>query len=133
MKKAILIWLVLHLPAVSFAASRVTVEQLTREVASNHGKSDSKIADKLFGLELTERLSAAKVAALEAELPGPKSRRALVALADQSTFLDPPPAEIPVLPAPSIEQQRDITAKAVDYIKTTLHALPNLIASRDTI
>ena len=101
MKKAMLIWFVLQLPVVAFAASRVTVEQLTREVASNHGKSDSKIADKLFGLELTERLSAAKVASLEAELPGPKSRRALVALADQSTFLDPPPAEMQIAGVPT--------------------------------
>ena len=89
MKKSILIWLVLQLPVLAFASGRVTVDQLDRVVASNHGKPDGKIADKLFGLELTERLSAAKLAALEAALPGPNSRRALVALADQATFLDP--------------------------------------------
>ena len=133
MKKAILIWLVLQLPVLAYASGRVTVDQLNRVVASNHGKPDGKIADKLFGLELTERLNATKLAALEAALPGPKSRRALVALADQSTFLDPPPAEIPNQPAPTLEQQRDMMARAVDYIKTTLRQLPNLIASRDTI
>jgi VWFA-related protein len=133
MKKAILIWLLLQLPVFAFASTRVTVDQLNRVVDSNRGKADGKIAAKLFGLELTERLSAAKLAALEAALPGPKSRQALVALADQSTFLDPPPAEIPIRPAPTIEQQRDITAKAVDYIAKTFRQLPNLIASRDTI
>ena len=133
MKKALLIWLLLQLPVFAFASTRVTVDQLNRVIDSNHGKADGKIADKLFGLELTERLSAAKLAAFEAALPGPKSRQALVALADQSTFLDPPPAEIPNQPAPTIEQQREITARAVDYITKTLRQLPNLIASRDTI
>ena len=133
MKKAILIWLVLQLPVLAFASGRVTVEQLNRVVESSRGKPDGKTANKLFGLELTERLSAAKLAALEAALPGPKSRQALVALADQSTFLDPPAAEIPPQPAPTIEQQREITAKAVDYITKTLRQLPNLIATRDTI
>jgi hypothetical protein len=133
MKKAILIWLVIQLTVSAFASGRVTVDQLNRVVVSSHGKPDAKIAERLFGLELTERLSAAKLAALEAALPGPKSRRALVALADQATFLDPPPAEIPNQPAPSFEQQRDMMARAIDYVKTTLHRLPNLFASRDTI
>ena len=106
MKKALLIWLLLQLPVFAFASTRVTVDQLNRVIDSNHGKADGKIADKLFGLELTERLSAAKLAAFEAALPGPKSRQALVALADQSTFLDPPPAPgrettpCPIRPSP---------------------------------
>jgi VWFA-related protein len=133
MKKAILILLVIQLTVSAFAAKRVTVDQLNRVVASSHGKRDTKTAERLYGLELTERMSAAKLTALEAALPGPESRRALVALADLAAFLDPPPAEIPNQPAPSLEQQRDITARAVDYVKTTLHRLPNLFARRDTI
>ena len=133
MKKAILIWFVIQLTVSAFASGRVTVDQLNRVVVSSHGKPDAKIAERLFGLELTERLSAAKLAALEGALPGPNSRRALVALADQATFLDPPPAEIPNQPAPSLEQQREIMARAIDYVKTTLHRLPNLFADRDTI
>jgi VWFA-related protein len=133
MKKALLIWLLLQLTVSASASGRVTVEQLSRVVVSSHEKPDSKIADRLFGLELTERLNDAKLAEFLTALPGPKSRRALVALADQATFLDPPPAEIPTQPAPTLEQQRAITAKAVDYIKSTLSLLPNLFASRDTI
>ena len=133
MKKAILIWLLLQLTVSAFAFGHVTVDQLNRVVVSSHGKSDGKIADRLFGLELTERLSNAKLADFLATLPGPKSRRALVALADKATFLDPPRAEIPTQPAPSLEQQREIMARAIDYIKTTLRLLPNLFASRDTI
>jgi len=133
MKKAILILLMMQLTVSAFASRRVTVDQLNRVVDASHGKRDAKVAERLYDLELTERLSAAKLAAFEAALPGPKSRRALVAVADLATFLNPPPAEIPNLPTPSIEQQREMAAKAVEYVKTTLKRLPNLFARRDTI
>ena len=133
MAKAIPLLLLAQLAVSAFAGSRVTVDQLNRFIASNHGKRDGRIAGRLNGLELTERLSPPALAALEAALPGPESRRSLVVLADQAAFFDPPAAEIPNLPAPSLEQQRDITAKAVDYVNATLHRLPNLFALRDTI
>src|ERR1019366_4507081 len=120
MKKAILIWLLLQLTVSAFAFGRVTVEQLNRVVVSSHGKSDGKIADRLFGLELAERLSNAKLADFLAALPGPKSRRALVAPADQATSLAPPPPKTQPHPPPTLEQQRKIRAPAIDYIKTTL-------------
>lgn len=132
MKRAILFLLVMQLTIPSFA-SDMTVDKLSKIVASSRGKKDAKVAERLYGMELTERLSAAKLAALEAALPGPESRRALVALADLATFFDPPQAEIPNLSAPTLEQQREITEKAIDYVKTTLHRLPNLFARRDTI
>jgi VWFA-related protein len=115
------------------AANKVTVEQLSREVASVGKKSDAKIAGRLNDLELTERLSAGKLAAFEAAMPGPESRRALVTLADQAEFLDPPQAEIPNQPVPGVAQQREIVAKSIDHVQTTLHQMPNLFANRDTI
>lgn len=132
-KRAIIIGVLCQLTVSAFAAGRVTVDQLNRLVASNSGKRDAKIASRLSGVELKERLSAAKLAVLEAALPGPASRRALVLIADQATFLDPPPAEIPNDPAPSFDQQREIVAKAVDYVGATLSRLPNFFALRDTI
>jgi VWFA-related protein len=133
MKRAILLLFLLPFTVSAFASGRVTVDQLSRIVASSHGKPDAKVADRLFQIELSERLSAEKLATLEATLPGPKSRRALVALADLSTFLDPPLAEIPTEPIPTLEQQRDMTARAADYAKMSLGRLPNLFARRDTI
>lgn len=133
MPKAIFLCLFALLTISPAFAKSVTVEQLSREIASSRKKSDSKIAGRLYSLQLTERLSAQKLAALEAALPGPESRRALVALADQAEFLDPPAAEIPNHPAPTFEQQREIMAKAVDYAAATLHRLPDLFARRDTI
>ena len=134
MRKAMLCLLAMLL-AVSpaLAAKRVTVEQLSREIASSSKKKDAKVAGRLYELQLTERLSAKKLAAFEQQLPGPKSRRALVALADQAVFLDPPSAEIPNQPAPSLDEQRAIIAKSIQYVEATLHRMPNLFARRDTI
>jgi len=117
----------------SVTSKSVTVEQLSREVGSFGKQSDAKAAERLYDLQLTERLSANKLASFEAALPGPDSRRALVALADQSEFLDPPPAEIPNQPAPNVAQQRESIARSIDYVQATLHRMPNLFANRDTI
>lgn len=134
MSKAIFLALLLLLASFpAFAAKKVSVEQLSREIASSARKKDGKVAGHLYDLQLTERLSAEKLAAFEAALPGPESRRALVALSDQAEFLDPPAGEIPNQPAPSIDQQRAIIAKAVDYAAATLHRLPDLFAREDTI
>lgn len=134
MSKGMPILLVVLLAApLAFGAKRVTVEQLSREVASFAKKKDAEVASRLYGLELTQRLSAKKLAAFEAALPGPKSRRALVALADQAEFLDPPPAEIPNKPAPSVAEQRAIIARSITYVEAMLKRFPNLFARRDTI
>jgi VWFA-related protein len=133
MRRALFFCLFAQFAIAAFASGRVTVDQLTKVVAASKSERDSKIAARLAAMELTERLNAARLSALEETLPGPESRRALVALADQAEFLAPPPAEIPNQPAPSLEQQREITARAIEYLKTTLHRLPNLIARRDTI
>ena len=74
MRKLLLFFLLVQVAPSAIAAKRITVAQLERFVAENHAKSDVKIAPHFFDLELTERLSAAKLAALEAALPGPESR-----------------------------------------------------------
>ena len=133
MRKLALVWLLVYIATPALAAKRVTVAQLERQVASDHGKSDAKIAQRLYDLELTERLTPPRLAAMEAALPGPRSRRSLVALADQAVFLDPPAAEIPGTAAPDLDAQRRMMARAVDYAANTMHQLPNLFATRDTI
>jgi VWFA-related protein len=131
-KLAILLLLVgIALPA--FAAKGITVEQLEQVLAAAHGKPDAKVAEQLSGLELTERLSAAKLSRWEAGLPGPQSRRSLVLLADVSAFLDPPAAEIPATAAPDFAAQRRMMALTVDYASKTIRQLPNFFATRDTV
>lgn len=133
MPKLILLLLLAGIALPAFAAKRVTVEQLERLMTAAHGKPDAKVAQQLVNLELSERLSAAKLARWEADSPGPESRQALVALADASAFLNPPAAEIPATPPPDVATQRQIVALAVNYASRTISRLPDLFATRDTI
>lgn len=115
------------------AVKRVSVEQLSGEMGSFGKQSDAKAAAKLYDEQLTERLSSTRLTAFEAALPGPESRRALVALADQAEFLDPPPAEIPNEPTPGVADQRAMIARSIEYVGAMLKRLPNLLATRNTI
>lgn len=112
---------------------RVTVGQLdtfldTRSMTSK----DADVAHQLYNHELTERLSAPRLSRLEKQLPGPKSRQALMAVADQSAFLDLPPAEIPAKAPPDIRTQQEMIALTIDYVSKTMHQLPNFFATRIT-
>ncbi len=120
------------LVAPAFCARRVTVDELERTVAAARSLPDAEVARRLLDLELTERLSTAKLDRLETDLPGEKSRQAIMILADASAFLDPPAAEIPNQPAPDVATQRKILALTVNYVTQTLHQLPNFFATRDT-
>src|SRR5580704_7125865 len=133
MPKVLLLFLLAGTAVPAFAAKRVTVEQLEQLLAADRGKPDAKLAQQLSDLELTERLSAARLLRWEANLPGPESRRSLVLLADVSAFLDPPAAEIPATATPDLATQRRMIALAVDHVSKTIRQLPNFFATRDTI
>jgi hypothetical protein len=115
------------------APQRVAVEDVQRILAEDRGKSDAEVARQLSGFELTERMSYAKLKSLELNVPGKKSRWALVALSDASVFLSPTVAD--VLPqAPSdLNEQRRMVALTVEYLGTTLPKLPNFYATRTTV
>jgi hypothetical protein len=113
-------------------AEKVTVAQLEARLAVEHSLPDGKIAHSLSGLGLTERLSTARLQRLEAELPGKKSRQALVVLADFSAFLAPPPSEIPDQTLPSHAEANQIAGKAVQYLVQVIPTLPNYLATRIT-
>lgn len=130
-KLLLLLSVLLAVPS-ACAEQGVTVDQLNGVIVSSQKMKDAKLAGRLYSLQLTQRLTDKKLAELEAEAPGPESRQALVALADQAEFLDLSPAEIPTQPAPSVDQQRAIIAKSVSYAEATLNRLPNLFARRDT-
>ena len=114
------------------AVAKVSVEQLQEALAADRDKPDADVARQLLNMELTERLSTAMLAQLEAKLPGNKSQEALVALADLSGFLDPPAAEIPADAMPDAVAAHEMLAQVVNYVNTTVLQLPNLIATRDT-
>lgn len=120
----------LALPAV--AATQISVAQLEHVVTTLHGKPDVQAAQRLYELELTERLSAAPLAREQAELPGPAAKQAMLVLADASAFLDLPAADLPPKPAPDSDEQRLLWARALDYASRTIPRLPNFFATRDT-
>ena len=115
------------------AGRKISGEQLEQMLAGSKREPDVKVAKRLSGLELTERLSAAGLARCEANLRGPDARRALIALADRSSFLDPPISEIPTIAEPDPQAQRGMIALSEDYVKRAIHQLPNLYATRVTV
>ena len=64
-------------------ATSVTVDQLEQVLVAQEAahRTDADIAQQLSGLELTERVSTARLARLKADLPGEKAQQALIALA----------------------------------------------------
>ncbi len=123
------------LPAIAakeIGATKVTVAQLEQALAAAHGKPDADLAKQLSGMELTERLSAAGFARLNADLPGDKAREGLMILADSAVFLEPPAAEIPADTSPDPATARQMLTAIVNYVNKTVPQLPNLIAVRNT-
>jgi hypothetical protein len=137
-----LAWAVAWLCALLFAAAPArldarekpkvscTVAQLTQLLAG--GGTDEQAAAQLAGLELSERLSTAALERLRAGLPGEKSKQELTILADVSSFLEPPQAEIDDRPTPDAAATRQMLVQVVNYVNTTLRQLPNFIATKDT-
>ncbi len=132
MRKLALILALAGMALPALGARRVTADQLEQAIATLHGKRDVDFAWQLSGLQLTERLSAARLAGLEKGLPGEKSRQAMVVLADESDFLDPPAEEIPATATPDFGAQRQMMALVVAYVGKTIPQLPNFFATRVT-
>ncbi len=116
----------------SFGAKPATIAQLEQFLTTANGKSDADFAWQLADFQLTERMSADRLTTLQKKVPGEQSRRALIALADESAFFAPPAAEIPARPAPTLAEQKHIMDALVGYVKNAIPQLPNFIATRDT-
>jgi VWFA-related protein len=112
---------------------RVTVAQLEQALKTKRGSSNSDLARQLSVMELTERLSSVRLAALQALLKDKKAQRVLVALADESVFLALPAEEIPSIAPPDAATQRLMISRTVDYVNKTIPKLPNFLATRTTV
>ena len=117
----------------NLAVKPITVEQLERALVGARGESDSELARRLSDVKLSERLSEAKLSSWTASLRGKRARQALVALADASAFLEPPPADVPADAPPDTGAQRSMISLAVDYLNKTIPRLPNFYATRTTV
>ncbi len=126
---------ILAIPCYATTVEKVTVQGLEQMIASCKAthQSDATVAKQLFAMELTERLSSAQFERMKAGLPGVKSRTALLALTDSSTFLDPPAAESLAKPAPDSDALFKMLVPVANYVSTTLQQLPNFLATREII
>jgi hypothetical protein len=115
------------------APQRVAMEDVQLILAEDRGKSDAEVARQLFGLELTERMSYAKLKSPEQSVPGKKSRWAVVALADASVFLSPAAADVLSQAPPDLNEQRRMVASTVEYLGKTLPKLPDFYTTRTTV
>jgi VWFA-related protein len=120
----------------------VTVEQLEQLL---RGVTAGQIAQRLRGddsvfaspgpgtdlskIELTERVSVSKLSDWTAQY----KRQMLTAVADASSFLDPPPAEIPKQPAPDDAAQQHMLGMVMSYLDTAIPKLPDFYATRTTV
>jgi VWFA-related protein len=113
-------------------ARRVTVHELEQILDRANDEHDGELAKQLAGLELSERLNSSLLSLWKDRLRGKKSKAALVALADESAFLDPPAAEILSDPAPDLDTQRQMMSRTVNYLKEVIPKLPDFFAIRTT-
>jgi len=136
MRKVILLAVTAAMAHPAFAkvhdAERVSVQQLEQTLATLHGEPDGRAAQLILGVELTERLSTLRLARLESELPGPKTRQALIAIADASAFFNLPSDEIPAAPVPDRETLSSLLGMVREYVARTIPRLPNFFATRET-
>ena len=116
------------------ATTKVSVQQLEQTVGGilGRGDRDGDAAQRLTELELTERLSKARYAKLSSDLPGDKARQALLALADNSAFLNLPDEDILKTPRPDVATEGKIVSRAADFAVETVSKMPSFYASRTT-
>ncbi|MGB6974147.1 MAG: hypothetical protein WBD67_05645 [Terracidiphilus sp.] len=124
--------LVAALAAPLHGREKVTAQQLEQAVYEARGKQDKDAARQLQELKLTERLSNARLARLQAELPGEKSRQALLAVADDSMFLGLPAADRLSIAEPDTATQGRILRSAVEFVAATLSKMPDFFATQTT-
>ncbi len=122
----------LALPALVPAQTveRISVDQLEGILAKAQGISDADLATQLSSLQLTERFSSTHIDHWRSSLPGMRSQRALLGLADRSAFLALPASDLPATPAPDLAEQKRIMGLTAAYVGNAIPQLPRFYAAR---
>ncbi len=116
----------------AMAAKNLSVAELEQLLASNQGKADGHVAQQLSEVELTERLSPARLARWEKNFSGSKTHEQLLRLSDSAAFLKPPIEDVIKDPSPDSETQARMFDLALEYERKTYSELPNFVATRAT-
>jgi hypothetical protein len=136
---------VASLLCVGASAQTMTVDQLVEFMRSSikfvkeKQTTDSKLADSLKNVKLTQKLEDRVIEELQTEGLPPRTVNALRALAASSANLPvaevqkvEPPAPPPEEPPPSREQQQKILDEAREYALNYSKSLPNFICAQST-
>jgi hypothetical protein len=118
--------------AVGEGPAKLTVAQLQRIIVAGQGKSDRNLARELADVELGERVSATRFSQLQAAIPGPRAREALLAITDAAAFYDPPSADVVATAPPDSKTQGQIMDRVALYLEKANKQLPNFYATRVT-
>jgi VWFA-related protein len=109
----------------------VTLAQLQTILGLSKQPLQRRLQD-LQRTELTERASPTAIQQLLKLIGWRGDPRALDQLADQSSFLEPPPSEILADPAPDEVEREQILSAAGDYLHRAVAELPDLFATRNS-
>jgi hypothetical protein len=134
MKRLLWLVLLLILAAPAWAARKTTVRELKDILVSlqQAKKSDFDVATRLKEVDLGEELTAGMLEDLMQYAPGSLSAQQLLILEGRSAILAPPASDLPATPTPDVPAQKDLLARAVDYVTKTYMQNPHLTASKTT-
>jgi VWFA-related protein len=135
MRRLILLAMIAAAALPAAASRRVTVSQLEQVLAADIAahRKDADVARQVSEFEMSERLTEPTLGHLAARLTlGPRTALALQLLADQSSFLDPPAAELPATAMPDAATQMRMLNAARAYAVQTWSRLPNFFVTRLT-
>jgi len=116
----------------AWAAKTMTVAEMEQLLAKFDGKPDKKVASELGEVQLTERVSRARLERWEAQFTGSHTREELMRLADLAAFEQPPAADVIAQPPPDKATQLRILAQTLAYVRTAISRLPDFYATRGT-
>lgn len=131
MRKPITLLLLLGFALPATAGKPITIDQLDQLLAKLQGKPDAKVAHELEDLQLSERVSLAKLARWEDKYPGSHTQQELIKLADLSAFLDPPVSDVIPDPPPDQDTQRHMLWMAEQYLGSAMSRLPDFSATSE--
>jgi hypothetical protein len=117
----------------ALAAKPISIDEFEGQLNRLHGKSDDFVVDHISSFELTQRATFTRLTHWLADFHGRKSQMTLIAIADNSAFLDLPPSDSPSIDPPSDQERGVIISRAIASLETTTHRLPDLSATRNTL
>jgi hypothetical protein len=132
MRKCAILLLLWGIAWPAMADKAMSIDQMEQLLIKLHGKPDGKVTGELEDVQLTERVSPARLARWEADFPGKRTQEELMKLADMTAFLNPPASDVLRDPPPDRETQQQMLTLATEYVKSTMTRLPNFYATRET-